>query len=56
MGEGCEEKFDFEFLKYIWDYRKRTRDPIEKILSQYSTKKILRFKNRRQLNIYLKTL
>ena len=31
MTEGCEEKIDFEFLKWIWNFKKRNRGKILEI-------------------------
>lgn len=38
MGEGCNEKFDLEFLRYIWNYRKRNLAVTEKVLEKYKDK------------------
>src|SRR3989344_1499420 len=43
MGEGCNEKFDLEFIKYIWNYRKRNLAITEKVLAKYPEKTILKF-------------
>jgi adenylate kinase family enzyme len=32
MGDGCPEKIDIEFLRWIWDYPKRNRPEILKKL------------------------
>jgi adenylate kinase family enzyme len=39
MGEGCEEKFDLSFLKWIWNYPKTKRPKILKNLKQLSDDK-----------------
>lgn len=39
MGAGCEERFDFDFLKWIWDYPKTKRPEILKKLEQLSKEK-----------------
>ncbi|MFD1927068.1 DNA topology modulation protein [Sporosarcina siberiensis] len=36
MGEGCKERLDFGFLKWIWNYRKTKRPGILKKLEQLS--------------------
>ena len=57
MAEGCNEKFDFEFFKWIM-YLGRTKDSREKykrIISQYKEKTIV-IRNQRQLDRYIKDL
>jgi adenylate kinase family enzyme len=36
MGEGCEERFDLDFFKWIWDYPNTKRPEILKRLEQLS--------------------
>ena len=36
MAEGCAEKFDLKFLKWIWDYPKRTRPKVLRLLEDNS--------------------
>ena len=31
MAEDCPEKFDWEFLKWIWDFENRSKPKIEKL-------------------------
>lgn len=47
MGEGCPEKFDLEFLKWVWDFPKETKPLIESRLERAGQgKNIIRFKSR----------
>lgn len=39
MGEGCVERLDFDFLKWIWNYPKTKRPEILKRLDRLSTNK-----------------
>lgn len=39
MGEGCEERFSFEFIKWIWEYPKTKRPKILYRLEQLSKEK-----------------
>ncbi|MFD1929583.1 DNA topology modulation protein [Sporosarcina siberiensis] len=39
MGEGCKERLDFGFLKWIWDYPKTKRPEILKKIGQLSKEK-----------------
>lgn len=36
MGDGCPERFDWEFLCYVWHFRRDTRPHIETALKAYS--------------------
>lgn len=48
MAEGCDEKLDFEyikFIKWIWDYPSRSKPKVEALLKQFQdTKQIIRLK------------
>ncbi len=57
MAEGCREKFDFEFAKWIlWEGRtKRARDRYKYIAAKYSEKAVV-IKNQRQLDRYLEKI
>lgn len=39
MGEGCEERLSFEFIKWIWEYPNTKRPKILEILEQLSKDK-----------------
>ncbi|OCA90027.1 MULTISPECIES: DNA topology modulation protein [unclassified Bacillus (in: firmicutes)] len=39
MGEGCEERFSFEFLKWIWEYPKKQKPKILNRLKQLAEDK-----------------
>ncbi len=34
MAEGCDERFSLEFMRWIWNYPKRTRPRILKLLEE----------------------
>ena len=55
MAEGCNEKFDWEFAKWIlWKGReKKDRDRHKDILARYGEKTVV-IKNQRQLDKFLK--
>jgi adenylate kinase family enzyme len=57
MADGCPEQFDWEFLKWIWDFENRSKPKIEKILKQYENEKtIIRLKSRRAVENFLLTV
>ncbi|WP_226037334.1 DNA topology modulation protein [Aquibacillus saliphilus] len=39
MGEGCEERFELDFFKWVWDYSKTKRPKILNRLEQLSKDK-----------------
>ncbi|MGM0837358.1 MAG: DNA topology modulation protein [Bacillota bacterium] len=39
MGEGCEERFDLDFFKWIWNYPKTKKPQILDLLNQLSKDK-----------------
>ncbi|WDL96446.1 hypothetical protein [Alicyclobacillus sp. ALC3] len=58
MGEDCPEKIDVEFLRYIWRFRKREQDRIEKRLVEAKTvgKQVIWLKTRQEVKSYLALL
>lgn len=57
MAEGCKEKFDLEFAKWIlWEGRsKRAKDRYKSLISQYGEKVIV-IKNQKQLDKYIQSV
>ena len=57
MAEGCKEKFDLEFAKWIlWDGRtKRERERYKDLISKYGKKAVI-IKNQKQLDAYIRRL
>lgn len=39
MAEGCKEKIDLEFIKWIWNFKKRSRDKILRELKEVKEQK-----------------
>lgn len=57
MADGCNEKFDFEFAKWIL-YKGRTkkkRQRYKDVISKYSDKVVV-IKNQKQLDEYIKSI
>ena len=46
---GCRERMSFEFLMWVWNWRKNKREDIIQNITQVDQSKVLVFKNRRQL-------
>lgn len=49
MAEGCPERFDLEFLKYVFSFRKKNRDKILSLLEGANDKKIIVIRNNLEL-------
>ena len=56
MAEGCPEKFDLDFIKWIWNFNKEHRDKFYKILKEEKDKQIYIFRNRKECNEFVKNL
>jgi len=56
MAEGCNEKFDFEFAKWVFHkgITKNIKKRYESIVNQYRNK-VTVIRNQKQLNKYIKT-
>ena len=54
MGGECRERFDPEFMKYVWDFRKKHRKRYLEMLANATDKKVIILKNRRQVKKFLK--
>jgi adenylate kinase family enzyme len=53
VAEGCEEAIDLEFIKWIWDYPKRSKTKILDLLQTNPNKKVYILKNRSQMNKFI---
>ena len=51
---GCKEEMTWDFLLWVWQWRKYKRDEIIENLQKIDNGKVLIFKNRRQLNKWYK--
>ena len=50
MAEGCEEKFDPEFIKYVWRFQKDKNPAIEMRMEKFAgSKNIFRLKSEREI-------
>ncbi len=54
MGEGCNEKIDWEFIKYVWDFDKIQLHRTDELVKSYPNVKLITFHSRRQAERYLK--
>ena len=56
MGGNCPERFDWEFVKWIWNFNKNNRARYYALLNGAKDKNIVILKSRRQAQKYLDSL
>lgn len=50
MADGCDERFDWEFLKWTWNYPTRSKPKVEALLKRFEEEKtIIRLKSKREI-------
>lgn len=50
MADDCPEKFDWEFIKWIWDFENRSKGKMERLLEKFENEKtIIRLKSKREV-------
>lgn len=55
MAEGCEEKVDWEFVKFVWTYPKKKRPEVYEMLER-SKAEVLVLKSPREVESWLAML
>jgi adenylate kinase family enzyme len=53
MGEGCPERFDWEFLQWVWNFNKNKRERNYRLLKNAQGIQVIILKNRRQVRRFL---
>lgn len=57
MAEGCPEKLDWSFVRWVWSYSHRSRPKIVKLLREHSgTKQIVWLRSRSDVRRFLESL
>ena len=57
LPEGCPERFDWAFTKWVWQYNKNNRPKILNFLTNYKdSKNIIILKNRKEMNEFARSL
>lgn len=56
MGEGCPERFDWEFLQWVWNFNKNKREKNYRLLKEAKGIQVIILKNRRQVRRFLSSL
>lgn len=53
MAEGCHERFDLEFILWIWNYKHRSRKRVLAELEGVDEKRVIILRNRQQVREFL---
>ena len=53
MPEGCPERFDWEFIKWVWNFNRNNREKIRAQLDALPGEKVTVLKNRREAKRFL---
>lgn len=56
MGEGCPERFDWEFLKWVWNFNKTKREKYYRLLNEAQGVETIVLKNRRMVRNFLRSI
>ena len=56
MAEGCPERFDLDFLKWVWNFNKSKREKYYRLLNEAEDIEKIVLKNRRMVKRFLKSL
>ena len=56
MGEGCPERFDLEFLQWVWNFNRNHRENYYRLLNETEGVETIVLKNRRMVKRFLATL
>ena len=56
MGAGCPERFDAQFLKWIWNFNRKHRENYYRMLNETEGIEKIVLKNRRAVKLFLKQL
>ena len=56
MGEGCPERVDLDFLKWVWNFNKNKRKKNYELLEKVEGIRVVILRNRRQLKRFLEQL
>jgi len=57
MAAGCDERFDWDFVKLTWNYPKRSKPKIESLLESYQDKlKVIRLASNKEVEAFFMNL
>ncbi|MBE5039478.1 AAA family ATPase [Ructibacterium gallinarum] len=55
MGDGCPERMDLDFLKYIWFFRKNNRPGLAEMIAK-TPEKVIIIRNRKEYQCFFKKI
>jgi adenylate kinase family enzyme len=53
LGEGCPEKIDLDFFKWIWNYPRDVKPKVASVLEQHSDKRVVWLRSSAEVNAFL---
>ena len=54
MAEGCDERFDGQFVKLVWNYPTRSKPKTEELLKRFQdSKTVIRLKSKKEIENFL---
>ena len=56
MGEGCPERFDLDFLRWVWNFNKNKREKNYRLLNEAEGVETIVLKNRRMVRRFLESI
>ena len=56
MGDGCPERFDFEFLRFVWGFNKKHRQRYNEMLDNTNGIRVIKLKNRKEVARFLENI
>lgn len=56
MAEGCKERHDLEFYRFIWNFPKKVRPGILKVLKEHKEKNVYILRSKKEIEQFLKEL
>ena len=57
IADGCDEKFDWEFLKWVWNYPSRSKPKVVALLEKFKDEKtIIRLKSKKEIEQFFVNL
>lgn len=56
MGEGCPERVDLEFLKWVWNYNRDKKERNYRLLNEAEHAQTIVLKNRRAVKRFLRAI
>lgn len=52
MNEGCKERLDWAFIKWVWSFEREKAPQLRKKLQNFPDKEVHHFRNRKELKLW----